>query len=479
MNKYILAVDQSTQGTKAAIFDEKGSLVCRADRAHEQIINEKGYISHDLNEIYAALLNAVKEVVEKSGVGKENIVAAAITNQRETSLIFDENGPLDNAIVWHCSRGKEISDTLEEYAQLVYEKSGLPLSPFFPAAKMAWLIKHVKHGEKFFLSTVDAYLIYKLTGNFVTDYSNAARYQLFNIHTLEWDEQLCSIFNVPLCALPKIVDSDSDFGYTDFEGIFDKKIPIKAVMGDSNAALYAHSCFNVGDVKATYGTGSSIMMNIGSEFKKSESKLATSLAWSINSKADYVLEGNINYSAAIMRYLEKIGIIDSAKESSRLAFEASKEDETVFVPAFSGLSAPHWANDTKALICGMGPNTGRAEITKAALESIALQINDVLKAMEKDSGLKISTLHVDGGAVGNEFLMQFQSDIANIDIYAPEKAEFSLKGVALLALRSMNMLKEDEDGEVKHYTPGADREYCKIKQERWERAVEAVKKGIV
>ena len=309
--KYILGIDQSTQGTKAVLFDGDGRIVHRADVPHRQHINGLGWVSHDPEEIYRNVIRAVKMAVEGAAVRKEQIAGVGISNQRETTLLWDEEGrPLSHAIVWQCSRAEEIVKRLKGSEGMVYEKSGIPLSAFFPGAKMAWLMKHVVSGlpgdTKLHFGTVDSWLLYKLTKDhiFKTDYSNASRTQLFHLRTLSWDEELCGLFGIPMEALPEVCDSNSCFGTTDFEGFLDKEIPILSMMGDSHAALFGQGCHEHGMVKATYGTGSSVMMNIGETFVQSRNGLASSLAWGMDGKVTYVLEGNINYTGAVITWLK-------------------------------------------------------------------------------------------------------------------------------------------------------------------------------
>lgn len=438
--KYILSIDQSTQSTKAFIVDVNGRILIRCERAHKQIVDENGFVSHDTEEIYRNVIALVAEATEKSGVNKRDIAAVGICNQRETTVLFDTNGALANAVVWQCSRGKEITDVLSDAAATVRKKSGLLLSPYFPAAKMAWLLKYVKPVAPFMLGTIDSWLVYRLTGNFYTDYSNASRTQLFNIDTLSWDEELCALFGVPMSCLPEVKDSDGYYGSSDFDGYFDTPIPICAVLGDSHSALYAHGCFDKGDVKATYGTGSSVMMNVGPSYRTSEHGLSASLAWKLNGKVDYILEGNINYSAAVVSWLQNdLRLISSPSETEAAALSANPADTTVLVPAFSGLSAPYWNSSAKAAVFGMSRVTGKNELIRACLDSVAFQVNDVLSAMTADSGLSVKELYTDGGASHNRYLMQLQSDLGRVNVNVPQATDFSALGVAYIAGKCIGM----------------------------------------
>ena len=440
---YILGIDQSTQGTKAVLVDASGRIAAREDLPHDQIINGKGWVSHDPEQIWENALAVLRSVIKCVGAPHSDIRALAITNQRETTVAWSRKSgkPLADAIVWQCSRASELcAQIAREHAlweEKIYERTGIRLSAYFPASKMAWLIQNepaVAEAAKrhdLALGTIDAYLVYRLTGGkvFRTDYSNASRTQLFNLRTLSWDEEICSLFGIPLEALPEVTDSDGDYGETDLDGYLDAPVPIRGVLGDSHGALFGHNCRQSGGIKATYGTGSSIMLNIGDAFVKSSHGLTTSLGWKAGGKTAYVLEGNINYSAAVISWLKNdVQLIENPAETSRLSMEANPEDETVLVPAFSGLGAPWWKDDARAMLYGMSRTTGKKEIVKAACESIAYQINAVVQAMREDTGLSIETLSVDGGATGNEFLMQFQSDLTDVLIRIPDMQELSVLG---------------------------------------------------
>lgn len=462
MGKYVISVDQSTQGTKALLFDESGKLILRTDLAHRQIVNEQGWVSHDLDEIYRNTVNVVKLLVEKSGIAREQIVAIGISNQRETTAIWDRisGEALDLAIVWQCGRARDIVSKLERqgYKELVKKTTGIPLSAYFPAAKMAWLLEQSGKDDKstrrqraqkgeICLGTIDSFLIYRLTREhvFKTDYSNASRTQLLNLETLTWDEEICSIFGIPMCALPQICGSDDLYGYTDLEGFFERPVPICGVLGDSHAALFGQGCLRPGMAKATYGTGSSLMMNVGEKAVFSNHGVVTSLAWSIKGKVNYVLEGNLNYTGAVITWLkEDVHLIGSAGETEKLAFEANPEDQTYLVPAFTGLGAPYWDERATAAISGMTRTTGKAEIVKAALDCIAYQITDLILAMEKDTGMLLEELRVDGGPTKNRYLMQFQSDIVGRKVSVPGEEELSGIGAAYMAGISAGIYRIEE-----------------------------------
>ena len=444
---YILGIDQSTQGTKAVLFDRSGRMIARADEAHKQIVNNQNWVSHNLVEIYENVIKASRRVVEKAGIDKSQIVCIGIDNQRETTAAWNRatGEPVADAIVWQCSRAKDICRRIGgdgHTGETIYRRTGLKLSPYYPAGKMAWFmenvpgIKELEAKKKLALGTIDSWLVYKLTKGkaFKTDYSNASRTQLLDIKKLSWDREMCEIFGIPADALPEICDSDSTFGYTDLEGFLEREIPICGILGDSHGALYGHNCRQTGGIKTTYGTGSSVMMNTGETPFFSEHGLSTSLAWRIHGKATYVLEGNINYTGAVISWLkDKLKMISSPAETEKLAAQADPNDHTYIVPAFSGLGAPWWRDDIYASITGMSRTTGREEIVRAACDCIAYQINDVIEAMRQDSQIQIPQMCVDGGPTRNGYLMQFQSDISRTEVKIPDAEELSVIGAGFLA----------------------------------------------
>ena len=485
---YILGIDQSTQGTKGVLADDTGHLIGRCDLPHKQIINEKGWVSHDPEAFFQNSLAVCRNVIEKTGVDKKKIRCMGITNQRETTVAWSrESGkPLTHAIVWQCARATQLCRKLEEETGCgpdVYRRTGLVLSPYYPASKMAWLLQNEARVQEaarkgdLALGTVDSYLVYRLTKGkgFYTDYSNASRTQLFSLDTLSWDEELCRLFGVPAEALPRVIDSDAVFGETDLEGYLEAPIPICGVLGDSHGALFGHNCRRPGGIKTTYGTGSSIMLNIGGERKVSGHGLSTSLAWKAGGEVSYVLEGNINYTGAVISWLKNdLELIGSAGETEALAREANPADTTYIIPAFSGLGAPWWKNDARAMIYGMSRSTGKKEIVKAACESIAYQIRDVIDAMRRDTGLPIRELCVDGGPTRNRYLMQFQSDIADASVSIPDAEELSVLGAVFLAGISAGLWKKDEMyGSIsyEYYRPGMEETVREAKIGGWKEAI--------
>lgn len=444
MEQFILSVDQSTQGTKAMLFDAEGRMAARADRPHCQHINDMGWVSHDLEEIYANVLAVCRDVAEKAGIAPAQIAAMGISNQRETVAAWDkaDGTPVGQAIVWQCARAKDICEALSAHADVVRSKTGLPLSPYFSAPKMAWVLQNRPQAAelaakgRLALGTIDSYLVCRLSEehNFKTDYSNASRTQLFNIHTLQWDEELCSLYGVPRSCLAEVCMSDSLFGTTTLGGFLPKAVPICGVLGDSHAALLGQNCRRPGQTKATYGTGSSVMMQTGENLVSSTNGLATSLAWGLNGKVEYVLEGNLNYTGAVITWLKKdAAMLAADAESETLARSANPADKTYFVPAFTGLGAPYWDSEATGLLTGITRTTGKAEIVKAGVECIAYQITDLVLRMAQDAGLALAELRADGGPTANRYLMQFQSDIAGVEVSVPDIQELSGFGAACAA----------------------------------------------
>lgn len=486
MSGYILGIDQSTQGTKALLFNEQGAIVQRCDAPHRQIVNDRGWVEHDPEEIVTNIREIVAELIRRSGIDAAQIGALGISNQRETAVVWERaNGrPVCNAIVWQCARAEEICLRLEKggFANMVKEHTGINLSPYFTAAKIAWVLENVAGARELSdkaalcCGTMDSFLIHRLTGgaSFRTDYSNASRTQLFNIHTLSWDADICNLFQIDPGCLAEVVDSDSLFGETDVFGVLPRKIPIHAALGDSHAALYGQGCHDRGMAKCTYGTGSSVMMNIG-EKPVVGGRVVTSLAWGIGGKVDYVLEGNINYTGAVITWLkEDLGLIGSSGECAALAETAKQDDTTVLVPAFSGLGAPYWKSDAKAMLFGMTRRTGKNEIVRAAEECIAYQIADVLAAMEEDAGLKVRQLRVDGGPTRDRFLMQFQSDMIQKDVVVPDAEELSAIGAAYLAGIASGLFRPDAlftARSTKTYSPSMPEGRRKAKYDGWRHAV--------
>lgn len=490
--RFMLSIDQSTQGTKAILLNSAGEVVGRRDVQHQQIIDAKGWVEHDLDEIWKNTKEAVREVLRATAIRSEQVVGLGISNQRETVAAWNRKTgePICHAVVWQCPRGMEICEKVgaRGFRAMIKEHTGLDLSPYFSASKLAWIYQNVPEArtlseqDLLCFGTIDAWLIFKMTGgkSFKTDYSNACRTQLFNIHTLSWDEEVCGIFGIPMSSLPQVMDSDALFGATDLEGIFENPIPIMAVMGDSHSALFGQGCHRMGMAKATYGTGSSIMMHTGDRPVTDSQGLAVSLAWSRGGKAQYVLEGNINYTGAVITWMQKqLHLIADPAETEALAREANAEDTTYMVPAFTGLGAPYWNSQATALITGMTRLTGRAELVKAGLTSIAYQIRDVVAAMDRAvkplGGEGISAIRADGGPTRNPYLMQFQADILGFPVEVPQSEELSGIGAAYMAGIGLGFYEErclfEEKNRIK-YIPQMASEERERRLSGWKKAIE-------
>lgn len=487
--QYMISIDQSTQGTKALLFDSAGSLIRRVDQAHEQIINEKGWVSHDPMEIYRNIIAVTARLLEEAQIDRDKVAGVGISNQRETSLAWNRitGEPVGQAVVWQCARAADLCDQVAAagHGETIRRKTGMNLSPYFPASKIAWILKNVKGAKELSDAgtlchgTIDSWVVYKLTGgkSYKTDYSNASRTQLFNIFDLKWDEEICGIFGIDPKNLPEVCDSNSNFGETDFDGLLPNPVPIHGVLGDSHGALFGQGCLQPGMMKSTYGTGSSIMMNIGENPVLSTHGVVTSLAWSMDGKVNYVLEGNLNYTGAVITWLkDDLKMIDSPQETQALAEQAAGDDPLYLVPAFSGLGAPYWDSRATAMLTGMTRTTGRAEVVRAGLECIAYQIQDVIEAMSEDSGVKVHELRVDGGPTRNAYLMQFQSDISGIDVQVPDSDELSGMGPAYAAGLALGIWDDSifEKLGRKKYAPQMPKELRNKKYEGWKKAVEKV-----
>ena len=488
-DKYIISIDQSTQGTKALLFDRSGSLIRRTDKPHAQIVNEKGWVSHDPEEIYRNTIQVVATLLEESGIDRGRVAGIGISNQRETSLAWDRTtgAPLGHAIVWQCARAADICERVDRLgeAERIRRGTGMNLSPYFPASKIAWILEHVEGAKEkaeegcICHGTIDSWLIYKLTGgrSYKTDYSNASRTQLFNIFELKWDADICRLFGIDPANLAEVCDSDSDFGETDLEGLLPRPVPIHGVLGDSHGSLFGQGCLKPGMIKSTYGTGSSIMMNIGEEPVLSTHGVVTSLAWSMGGKVNYVLEGNLNYTGAVITWLkDDLKLIGTPGETEELSKEAVADDSLYLVPAFSGLGAPYWDSRASAAIVGMTRTTGRAEVVRAGVECIAYQITDIVEAMSQDARVKVEELRVDGGPTRNRYLMQFQSDIARAVVQVPDSEELSGIGPAYAAGLALGVWDGRIFDKLKRvtYEPHMDGTLRDRKYQGWKSAVETI-----
>jgi glycerol kinase len=470
----LLAIDQSTSATKAVLFDAHGKVLDRASRDHRQIYPQPGWVEHDAEEIWRNVLAVIREVAGRNPDKISQLACLSITNQRETILVFDRatGKPLHNAIVWQCRRGDPVCQKLREqgHEDLVRSKTGLKIDTYFSASKLKWLVAEkpaiaarLKNGDAV-IGTIDTYLVHRLTGGkvFATDHTNASRTLLFDIGRLRWDEELCRLFDVPLRALPEVRESAAQFGDTDAAGALPKRVPIFGVMGDSQASLFAQRCYQPGMAKATFGTGTSVLLNIGNKFRSSEKGAVTALAWVWRGQPTYAFEGIINFSAATIEWLKnQLGLIQNASEVEALATSIPDNGGVYLVPAFAGLSAPYWSPDARAAITGLTAHTRKEHIVRAALESIAYQIRDVLEMMRADAKLELQNLHADGGPTRNKFLMQFTADMAGVELKVSEVAESSAWGAAMSGLLGLGICKSLDDlaalpREVKSFRPQMD-----------------------
>lgn len=446
----LLGIDQSTSATKAMLIDETGHIIDKASREHRQIYPQSGWVEHDAEEIWQNLLSVVDALTEHQSSLLTQIAGLSITNQRETFVVFDRatGRPLHNAIVWQCRRGNAICQELAEYDHLVQQRTGLKLDTYFPASKIAWLMReHVDiadaiHANQALIGTIDAYLVYRLTnGNiFATDYTNASRTLLFDVHKLCWDTELCELFDIPITALPEARDCSSTFGTTGTFNKLPEEIPICGMMGDSQAALFAQRCFEPGMAKATFGTGTSLLMNVGTNSLTHTDGSVLALAWVINGQPAYALEGLINYSSATLTWLrDQLELIVDINECELLAKQVDDNAGVYLVPAFAGLSAPHWKSDARAAIVGMTGHTKKAHIVRAALESISYQIRDALDMMQRESGIALQILLADGGPTCNQFLMQFTADMIERELQVTNTPESSMLGAAFAGMLGLGI----------------------------------------
>ena len=445
MAKYVMALDAGTTSNRCIIFTEKGEICSSAQKEFRQHFPKPGWVEHDANEIWSTQLGVAVEAMSKIDASAEDIAAIGITNQRETTIVWDKKTgePVYHAIVWQCRRTSEYCDELKErgLTDKFRQKTGLVIDAYFSGTKLKWILDNVpgvreraEKGELLF-GTVETWLIWKLTkGNvFVTDYSNASRTMLFNINTLEWDDEILAELNIPRCMLPEAKPSSCVYGMADPQ-FFGGEIPISGAAGDQQAALFGQTCFNAGEAKNTYGTGCFLLMNTGEKPVFSKNGLVTTIAWGIDGKVNYALEGSIFVAGAALQWLrDEMRLIDSAADSEYMAGKVKDTNGCYVVPAFTGLGAPHWDQYARGTIVGITRGVNKYHIIRATLESLAYQTNDVLQAMRADSGIELSTLKVDGGASANNLLMQMQADIIQAPVQRPMCVESTAMGAAYLA----------------------------------------------
>lgn len=443
--KYILSLDQGTTSSRAILFDQKGQMCSVAQKEFRQYYPQPGWVEHDAAEIWETQLAVAREAIANLGISAEEIAAIGITNQRETTILWDKrNGkPVHNAIVWQCRRTAPYCDSLKEagWAEKIREKTGLLIDAYFSATKIRWILQNVPEAKALAASgnllfgTIDTWLIWNLTGGQVhaTDYSNASRTMLFNIHTLEWDKEILDLLEIPASILPEVRPSSGVFGNT-LPLLFGAAIPVSGVAGDQQAALFGQACFSPGSAKNTYGTGGFLLMNTGDEPVLSKNGLVTTIAWGLDGKITYALEGSIFVAGAAIQWLrDELHLISSAGETEALCKEVEDTCGVYLVPAFVGLGAPYWDPYARGALTGLTRGANRNHIVRATVESMAYQTYDVLHAMEQDAGIPLAELRVDGGAAANSFLLQFQSDITGVPVLRPSTLETTALGAAYLA----------------------------------------------
>ncbi|MBK5443676.1 MULTISPECIES: glycerol kinase GlpK [Peribacillus] len=491
MEKYILSLDQGTTSSRAILFNEKGEIVHSAQKEFTQHFPKPGWVEHNANEIWGSILAVIAGVLSESSVKPEQIAGIGITNQRETTVVWDkETGtPVYNAIVWQSRQTSEICDELKGRGlnDLFREKTGLLIDAYFSGTKVKWILDNVEGARqkadegKLLFGTIDTWLIWKLSGGkaHVTDYSNASRTLMYNIHELKWDEELLEILTVPKSMLPEVRPSSEVYAHTIEYHFFGQSIPIAGAAGDQQAALFGQACFNEGMAKNTYGTGCFMLMNTGEKAVSSEHGLLTTLAWGLNGKVEYALEGSIFVAGSAIQWLrDGLRMLKNAEDSEAYAKRVESTDGVYVVPAFVGLGTPYWDSDVRGAVFGLTRGTSKEHFVRATLESLAYQTKDVLDAMEADSGIELKTLRVDGGAVKNDFLMQFQSDLLRVPVERPTINETTALGAAYLAGLAVGYWKDQEEiaqqwAIDKTFKPSMDEQESEKLYDGWKKAVQA------
>ena len=491
MNQYILALDQGTTSSRAVVFDQKGTIISVAQKEFTQIFPQPGWVEHDPDEIWSTQAGMAAEAVSKKGLKAAQMAAIGITNQRETVVVWDRNTsePVYNAIVWQDKRTSDYCDELkkEGRSDMIREKTGLVIDSYFSGTKVKWILDNVEGAREkaeagdLIMGTIDSWLIWKMTdgGLHITDVTNACRSMLFNINTMDWDDELLELLTIPKSMLPEVKQSSEVYGHTT-PNLFATPIPIAGIAGDQQAALFGQMCTKKGMVKNTYGTGCFMLMNIGEEPIVSNNNLLTTVAWKINGKTHYALEGSIFIAGAVVQWLrDSLNIIKTSSEVEKLASSVDSSEGVVFVPAFAGLGAPHWNQKAQGTIFGLTRGSTDAHIARAALESIAFQTMDILKAMEADSGISIKELRVDGGATVNDMLMQFQADVLNTVTVRPKIVETTVMGAAYLAGLAVGYWESPEEIQDiwqtdVHFNPTQERETIDEGIKGWYKAIKAL-----
>ena len=495
MAKYVMALDAGTTSNRCILFNKKGEIVSFAQKEFTQYFPKPGWVEHDANEIWSNQLGVAVEAMQKAGAEAEDIAAIGITNQRETAVVWDKNTgePVYHAIVWQCRRTSEYCDSLKEkgLTDVFRKKTGLIIDAYFSGTKVKWILDHVRgarekakeksekaeRGELLF-GTVETWLIWKMTKGavHVTDYSNASRTLLYNINTLEWDEDILKELDIPRCMLPDVKPSSCIYGVTD-SSFFGGEIPIGGAAGDQQSALFGQACFSRGDAKNTYGTGCFLLMNTGEQPVFSENGLVTTIAWGLDGKVNYALEGSVFVAGAVIQWLrDELRLIDSAEDSEYMAQKVKDTNGCYVVPAFTGLGAPYWDQYARGTIVGLTRGVNKCHIIRASLESLAYQVHDVIEAMKADSGMEINSLRVDGGASANNFLMQAQADMIQVPVKRPVCVETTAMGAAYLAGLAVGYWNSKEEimenwSVDRTFTPAITEEERDKKSKGWKKAV--------
>lgn len=490
MEKYILSFDAGTTSSRAIIFDKKGQIINVAQKEFQQIYPKAGWVEHDPMEIWASQSGVAREVLEKSAIRPDQIVGIGITNQRETTIVWDKNTgkPIYNAIVWQCRRTASYCERLKEkdWIDKIRDKTGLVVDAYFSATKIAWILDNVEgarekaeRGDLLF-GTVDTWLVWNLTRGkvHVTDYSNASRTMLFNIKDLKWDDEILDVLNIPKAMMPEVKDSSCIYGYTDEHTYGGARIPIAGIAGDQQAALFGQNCFTPGMVKNTYGTGCFVLMNTGQEMIRSKNGLLTTIAWGIDGKVSYALEGSVFIAGAAIQWLrDELRLVYDSPQSEYYANKIEDTDGVVVVPAFTGLGAPYWDMYARGGIFGLTRGTKREHLVRATLESLAYQSKDVIEAMQEDAKIPLAHLRVDGGASANNFLMQFQADMLDTEVHRPRTLETTSLGAAYLAGLAVGYWKDldeiSEDFSIdRTFKPQMSQEKRDRNYKYWKKAIE-------
>ncbi|PCF65020.1 glycerol kinase [Staphylococcus intermedius] len=491
MGNYILSIDQGTTSSRAILFNEEGEIVGVAQREFKQHFPKSGWVEHDANEIWSSVLSVMASVMTENNVSASEIKGIGITNQRETTVVWDkETGrPIYNAIVWQSRQTQPICDALKQegHEQTFRDKTGLLLDPYFSGTKVKWILDKVDGAREkaakgdILFGTIDTWLVWKLSGGraHVTDYSNASRTLMYNIHELKWDDELLELLDVPKAMLPEVRPSSEIYCETIDYHFFGQNVPIAGIAGDQQAALFGQACFERGDVKNTYGTGGFMLMNTGEEAVKSGNGLLTTIAYGIDGKVNYALEGSIFVSGSAIQWLrDGLRMINSAPQSEDYAKRVDSTEGVYVVPAFVGLGTPYWDSDARGAIFGLTRGTEKEHFIRATLESLCYQTRDVIEAMAQDSGIDVNSLRVDGGAVKNNFLMQFQADLLNIEVERPEINETTALGAAYLAGIATGFWKDKSEIQKhwkleKAFEPEMDQKESNRLYKGWKKAVEA------